>query len=188
MIETDRGIYSSVRPYDDCPQAIGFGQTISAPHMHAWACEYLIDVIPEENGKVLDVGCGSGYLTSVLARILGPTGKVWGIDYLSPMVELSETNIKKDDPKLINSGRVNLSITSGWDGLLEGAPYDAIHVGAAAESIPMKLVQQLKTGGRMIIPIGPKGQRQELVKIDSTEHGYIKNHLMDVNYVPLVKN
>lgn len=70
MLATDRGFYAPTRPYDDTPQPIGYGQTISAPHMHASACDELISVIPEEGAKVLDVGCGSGYLTSGKLLIL----------------------------------------------------------------------------------------------------------------------
>ncbi|KAG5192533.1 protein-L-isoaspartate O-methyltransferase-like protein [Tribonema minus] len=187
MRDTDRGYYAPTHPYDDMPQPIGHAQTISAPHMHAAAAEILAPVLPPEGGKVLDIGVGSGYLAAVFARMVGKTGKVWGIDYLAPLVNLSEVNIRRDDGDLITSERIILETRNGWEGWPEVAPFDAIHVGAAAETIPPKLVHQLKLGGRMFIPVGPYGGPQELMQVDRTEKGYTTRHLMDVAYVPLVK-
>ncbi|KAG5185762.1 l-isoaspartyl protein carboxyl methyltransferase, like [Tribonema minus] len=188
MLNTDRGVYAPARHYDDTPQPLGLGQTISAPHMHATAAELLAPAIPHEGARVLDVGCGSGYLTAVLARLAGPSGKVWGIDCLPQLVHLSEANVRRDDARLLDEGRVTLHARSGWDGLPEAAPFDAIHVGAAAASIPPKLAEQLKVGGRMVIPVGPHGGPQELLQVDRTAEGFTTKPLMGVVYVPLVQD
>jgi protein-L-isoaspartate(D-aspartate) O-methyltransferase len=121
MMSVDRGNYTPPiggESYEDSPQSIGFGQTISAPHMHAFALEYMLPVLKvhsiffvlirfvviflilkKEGAKVLDVGCGSGYLTAVIAR-LNPTASVYGIDYIDGLVALSEANIRKEVSKI----------------------------------------------------------------------------------------
>ncbi|CAN0486824.1 unnamed protein product, partial [Ectocarpus sp. 12 AP-2014] len=119
---------------------IGFRATISAPHMHAHALEVLSLAIPMDGGRVLDVGVGSGYLAAALSRMVGAGGVVYGLDYIQQLVELSRTNLDKDDSTMLSSGRVVLKTADGWRGWPENGPYDAIHVGAAAESIPMDLV------------------------------------------------
>ena len=90
----DRAHYAPHRPYDDSPQTIGYGATISAPHMHAYALEALLDKATAANACILDVGCGSGFLSVAFAR-LNPSAKVYGIDYIDELVQLSITNIKK---------------------------------------------------------------------------------------------
>jgi protein-L-isoaspartate(D-aspartate) O-methyltransferase len=196
MDQTDRAIYVGAAggsPYDDCPQPIGWSATISAPHMHASAAEDLSLTIPHRNARVLDVGSGSGYLTAVFARMAGPTGKIVGIDYLDPLTRLGEENVRRDDAELLTSGRVAFETRDGWKGYAEMAPYDAIHVGAAAEKIPLDLVSQLKVGGRMIVPVGPEGGHQELMLIDRikdegpVEKSYSAIPRLGVIYVPLVK-
>ncbi|CAN0536333.1 unnamed protein product, partial [Ectocarpus sp. 12 AP-2014] len=148
------------------PQPIGFRATISAPHMHAHALEVLSPAIPMDGGRVLDVGVGSGYLAAALSRMVGAGGVVYGLDYIQQLVELSRTNLDKDDSTMQSSGRVVLKTADGWRGWPENGPYDAIHVGAAAESIPMDLVAQLKVGGRMVVPVGPPSETQMLVQVD----------------------
>ncbi|XP_063138121.1 protein-L-isoaspartate(D-aspartate) O-methyltransferase isoform X2 [Rattus norvegicus] len=112
-----------------------FQATISAPHMHAYALELLFDQL-HEGAKALDVGSGSGILTACFARMVGHSGKVIGIDHIKELVDDSITNVKKDDPMLLSSGRVRLVVGDGRMGFAEEAPYDAIHVGAAAPVVP----------------------------------------------------
>ena len=100
----------------DNPLPIGFAATISAPHMHASATEDLLPSIPVEGAHILDVGSGSGYLTAVLARIAGPTGRVVGIDYLDGLTEMAENNVRRDDASLLESGRVRFATRDGWEG------------------------------------------------------------------------
>jgi len=188
MRRTDRGLYSKIpgEAYMDNPHPIGWNATISAPHMHAECLERLKDYA-KPGAKVLDVGSGSGYLSACFARMVGSKGTVVGIDIIRPLVEWSQENMNKDDPQLLSSGRVTLKVGDGWKGDPNNAPYDAIHVGAAAESLPQALLSQLKNGGRMIIPVGTYDQ--QLIQIDKKEDGSIEQkQLLGVRYVPLVKD
>ena len=181
----DRGNYIPNNPYMDAPQAIGMGQTISAPHMHAHVLEQIHPYVDgKENIKMLDVGCGSGYLTAAFGRwlhnasespILGSVAsrnihssspQVFGIDVHEHLIDLTIKNMQKKDIDLLESGTVRVQLGDGWKGLRKEAPFDVIHVGAAADGMPYELVSQLKVGGVMIIPIGSKDAIQTLYKIE----------------------
>ena len=152
--------------YHDCPLPIGAGQTISAPHMHIHALEILYPVLQSASGKrnfrALDVGCGSGYFSALLATT-APQANIFGVDCFPILVDLSKENCRKLGG---DATKVKFSVGDGWKGLPTEAPFDVIHVGAAATSIPVSLLQQLNTGGRMVIPVGPAGGAQNLMIID----------------------
>jgi len=187
MRETDRGLYSREKSvaYNDHPHPIGFGATISAPHMHAESLELLKDHL-KPGAKVLDVGSGSGYLTACLARMVGKEGKVIGIDVIEPLVKWSKDNVRNDDPQLLDTGCIELKVGDGWKGDSSNAPYDVIHVGAAAATIPSSLLEQLKRGGRMIIPVGTYDQN--LMQVDKRQDGTVSEKMITaVRFVPLVR-
>jgi protein-L-isoaspartate(D-aspartate) O-methyltransferase len=121
--------------------------------IHAMACEALYPALSRPNARILDVGCGSGYLTAVFAR-LNPSATVVGIDCVPGLVDMSRANIAQHDSDLLRS-HIKLAVSDGTKGYPDGAPYDVIHVGAAAERVPGPLLQQLKVGGMMLIPVGP---------------------------------
>lgn len=194
MLSIDRADYCehATTAYEDHPVPIGFGQTISAPHMHAWALELLKPNLKRDVGtQVLDVGCGSGILCTLFAKMIGGNNgeKVYGIDCIDAFVESARVNISKNDSKLLEDGIINLRKGNGWEGL-SGGKFNVIHVGAAAESLPLSLVELLACGGIMIIPIGPTNGAQILKLITKDEKDPTKFDIKDVlgvRYVPLVK-
>eukprot|EP00438_Fugacium_kawagutii_P023171 Skav200828 [mRNA] locus=scaffold3034:90460:91785:+ [translate_table: standard] len=102
MVKVDRSNYAPQNPYTDAPQPLGHQATISAPHMHAHALELLRNHL-QPGMRALDVGCGSGYLAAVMARMVGIEGQVVAIDYLAPLVALSLENLRKEDADLLES-------------------------------------------------------------------------------------
>jgi protein-L-isoaspartate(D-aspartate) O-methyltransferase len=162
--------------YDDTPQPIGWGQTISAPHMVAIMCD-LLDL--EDGMTVLEVGGGSGYHAAVMADLVGPTGLVYSIERIPELVAVARENLKK-----ARAFNVIMVEGDGSLGLPEHAPYDRISVAATAPKVPEPLKQQLKSpGGRMIIPVGTG--YQELVLV-TRKNGFSTEERMGVIFVPLI--
>jgi protein-L-isoaspartate(D-aspartate) O-methyltransferase len=189
MLCTDRGDYAPQEigdaAYADSPHPIGHAATISAPHMHAHALELLADFLVP-GARALDIGCGSGYVAVCMARMVGSDGLVIGVDHVKPLVDLAVANIKKNDSDLLETSNVVVLRGDGWKGCPQDGPFDCIHVGAAAETVPQPLLEQLKPGGRMVIPVGK--QMQQFCQIDRKLDGeYVKTQLMSVRYVPLVR-
>lgn len=161
--------------YNDEPLPIGEGQTISQPYIVAFMTEALA---LGGDDKVLEVGTGSGYQTAVLAEIVREVDTV----------EIIESLSRRARETLEGLGYRNIVYRSG-DGALgwiEQAPFDAILVAAAPDEIPAALENQLKVGGRMIIPIGSLSQ--ELVRIVRTQLGFERTRLLSVRFVPLISS
>lgn len=216
MSRVDRKNYvaesAQANAHMDAPQPIGKGQTISAPHMHAHMLEEMYPFLKKSKDreiKILDVGSGSGYLTATLARWVAPlekdgpksrssfldenkTGKVYGIEIHQELVDLARDNVKREDKDLLDNGILSLQKADGWKGLPDEGPFDAIHVGAAAEGFPRPLLEQLKVGGVLIIPIGPEYGGQFLYRVERTGDGvtaddFRMEELLEIRFVPLVK-
>jgi protein-L-isoaspartate(D-aspartate) O-methyltransferase len=186
FVHPQRELYS----YVDAPQPMGHGVTISAPHMHANMLESLVGHL-KPGGRALDIGFGSGILMAYLAEMVGTDhGKVIGIEYLQPVFEFGRNNLKAVPKyaKMIEDGKMVLLNQDGHNGYPEMAPYDAIHVGAAASEVPQALVDQLANGGRMVIPVGPQGGTQHVIIVDKDHLGRVSERKsVGVMFVPLVK-
>ncbi len=165
----------SDQAYGDYPLPIGEGQTISAPHMVAMMCDYL-DL--KKGDKVLEVGAGSGYHAAVIAELIGEEGHLYTVERIPWLVEFSMKNMKR-------AGYKNVTVTHGDGtlGLPEHAPYDKISVTCAAPDVPPPLIEQLKTGGKMVIPLG--GYTQKLYLLEK-KNGIERNKKCDVVFVPLI--
>jgi protein-L-isoaspartate(D-aspartate) O-methyltransferase len=154
--------------------------------MHASAACALLQYL-NPGSRVLDIGSGSGYLTAVLAHLVSPGGTVIGVDHIQPLVTLSTSNFQKSDigRKWLEDGTVRFIKADGRKGYKEGAPYDAIHVGAAAAEHHEELVTQLKSPGRLFIPV-EDGDGQYIFVVDKDEKGVVeRKRLYGVRYVPL---
>ncbi|KAJ3478040.1 hypothetical protein NLI96_g10047 [Meripilus lineatus] len=144
-------------------RSIGHNATISAPVMHAHALEELKDHL-KPGSKVLDVGSGSGYLCGVFAHLVGPSGKVIGVEHIPELVAFSEDNLRRDGlGRALEKGEIEVRVADGRLGYPNGAPYDAIHVGASSGTVPQELVDQLARPGAMFIPVGTYDQAIILV-------------------------
>lgn len=161
--------------YADQPLPIGYGQTISQPYMVA-VMTTLLDL--EEDDRVLEVGTGSGYQAAVLAEIID---EVYTVEIIPELAESAAATLKR-----LGYGQVKVANLDGYYGWQEYAPYDAIIVTCAPDHVPPPLLQQLKDGGRLVIPVGPPGAYQTLwvVKREGDEFLY-KNVMEWIRFVPL---
>ncbi|CAK9143948.1 unnamed protein product [Ilex paraguariensis] len=187
VMETiDRALFvpDGTPPYVDSPMQIGYNATISAPHMHAMCLE-LLEQNLQPGMHALDVGSGTGYLTACFALMVGPQGRAVGVEHIPELSTTSIQNIQKSAAApLLKEGSLSVHVGDGRLGWSEFAPYDAIHVGAAAPEIPQPLLDQLKPGGRMVIPVGKTFQ--DLKVVDKDLDGMIRvRSETSVRYVPL---
>jgi protein-L-isoaspartate(D-aspartate) O-methyltransferase len=164
--------------YEDHALPIECGQTISQPFIVAYMTEQLQ---VGDRMKVLEVGTGSGYQAAVLSKLCR---RVYTIERYRTL--LRDAVRRFEDLHLHN---ITAKAGDGNEGWVEQAPFDRIIVTAAAPSVPPKLVDQLKPGGVMIVPVGAPGGRgeQHLVRIERTEEGVRREELMPVRFVPLVE-
>ncbi|KAJ5066547.1 protein-l-isoaspartate(d-aspartate) o-methyltransferase [Anaeramoeba ignava] len=158
--------------YQNEPLSLGFGAVISSPQIYAI---YLSLLFPKlfPGSKVLDIGSGKGYSMALIGTIIGPKGKVYGVEHVPELVEESKKALEKDQPELYKKGVFEVFEKDGFEGLPDFEPYDAILVGGACEKIPENILLQLKPYGRMVIPIGSPNTKQKLTIIDKMPDGKI---------------
>jgi protein-L-isoaspartate(D-aspartate) O-methyltransferase len=159
--------------YGDEPLPIGEGQTISQPYIVAYMTEAL-ELRGDE--RVLEIGTGSGYQTAVLAEL---AREVYTIEIVSSLSQQAQETLRQ-----LGYQNVFFRVGDGSLGWREFAPYDAIIVTAAPRSVPKALEEQLKTSGKMIIPVGI--EYQELVLVERKKKGFSRKKLLPVRFVPLV--
>ena len=161
--------------YLNRPLPIGHGQTISQPYIVA----IMTDLIkPKPGHRVLEIGTGSGYQAAILAEVVK---EVYTIEIIKPLGEDAEARFKD-----LNYRNVKSRIGDGYYGWKEAAPFDGIVVTAAAGHVPPPLIQQLKPGGRMIIPVGSRFMVQQLVIVEKDMQGKVTTRqILPVRFVPL---
>lgn len=160
--------------YGDHPLPIGYGQTISQPFIVAFMTEQLR---PEPHEKVLEVGTGSGYQAAILSKLVA---EVYSIEIVEPLAKRAEETLHR-----LGFDNVQTKAGDGYQGWPEEAPFDAIIVTCAPEDIPVALVEQLKEGGRMMIPVGPVGGIQKLFLLEKKDGTIVEKAVMDVRFVPM---
>lgn len=161
--------------YGDHPCSIGHGQTISQPYIVAYMTEKMN---PQPGEKILEIGTGSGYQAAVLAEI---GAEVFSIEIVRELADHAAEVLKKQNyPVQVRHG-------DGYKGWKEHAPFSIILVTCAPEEIPAPLIDQLKIGGRMIIPVGPANSVQRLMIIRKTESGTETEEDLPVRFVPMIK-
>jgi protein-L-isoaspartate(D-aspartate) O-methyltransferase len=175
-VERHKFVPANIRgeSYADHPLPIGEGQTISQP--------YIVAFMTEQMGlkggeKVLEIGTGSGYQAAVLAEI---AREVYTIEIVEPLGRRAEALLKE-----LGYKNVHVRVGDGYKGWPEHAPFDAVIVTCAPGHIPQPLIDQLKVGGRIIIPVGEQWLGQELVLVTKTEKGIQKKNVLPVRFVPM---
>jgi protein-L-isoaspartate(D-aspartate) O-methyltransferase len=169
---------SGAEAYNDNPLPIGFGQTISQPYIVALMTD-LLKIEPHH--RLLEIGTGSGYQTAVLAQL---AAHVYTVEIIPALGQLAQE-------KLIGMNYQNISykIEDGAKGWPQESPFDGILVTAAAEEIPQHLINQLKLGGVMVMPLGKKSGNQQLLHIQKKSDGTIvRKTVCPVRFVPLTVN
>lgn len=161
--------------YDDTPLPIGHGQTISQPYIVALMTQHLQ---VKEGDKILEVGTGSGYQSAVLSEL---TPYVFTIEIVEPLHKLATRRYKEREYKTIQT-----RFGDGYDGWKEQAPFDGIIVTCSAGHVPVPLWEQLKPGGRMVIPVGGVYQTQRLLVLTKDADGKRKSKsVLPVRFVPM---
>lgn len=164
------------RAYEDTALPIGLGQTISQPYVVARMTEALLEGF--EGDSVLEIGTGCGYQTAVMSPLVK---KIYTVERLRDLMIKARQRLRELD--IYN---VQFRPGDGWEGWPKYAPYDGIIVTAAATKLPEKLLQQLAPGGRMVIPVGPKGCQDLLLVTRKGDH-FEEVSLGAVSFVPLVQ-
>lgn len=179
MLDTPRHLFVPAEyqkmAYEDGPQSIGKGQTISQPYIVASMAELLE---PESTDRVLEVGVGSGYSAAILSQLVA---EIMGVEREPDLLKEAEKRFKQ-----LNLTNIQVKLGDGSLGWTEKAPFDGILVTASAPRIPPSLLAQLKVGGILVIPIGSR-ESQNLVRvIKRSEKNFQEKELYGVRFVPLI--
>jgi protein-L-isoaspartate(D-aspartate) O-methyltransferase len=161
--------------YDDGPLPIGYKQTISQPYVVAFMTEQLR---PKPSDRVLEIGSGSGYQAAILAELVAD---VYTIDIVEPLAKGAEATLQR-----LGYKNVHIKVGDGYKGWPEEAPFDAIIVTCAPEKVPQPLVDQLKDGGRMVIPVGERFA-QQLYLLEKKNGQLKESATMPVRFVPMLR-
>jgi len=161
--------------YMDGPLPIGYGQTISQPYVVAFMTEKLQ---PQPRDRVLEIGTGSGYQAALLGELVAD---VYSIEIVEPLAKSAEATLQR-----LGYKNVHVKSGDGYKGWPEHAPFDAIIVTCAPDHVPQPLVDQLKEGGRMIIPVGP-ALAQELYLLQKRNGQVQQSAVLDVRFVPMTR-
>ncbi|WP_297307686.1 protein-L-isoaspartate(D-aspartate) O-methyltransferase [Neptuniibacter sp.] len=180
MRQTPRHIFIdealSHRAYEDTALPIGYNQTISQPFIVARMTETLLEAGPLK--RVLEVGTGSGYQTSILAPLVG---ELYSVERIRPLQEKARNRLK-----LLGLNNTHLKHTDGGMGWPAKAPFDGILAACAPEEVPEELKQQLAVGGRLIIPVGGSENQELKLVVRESETEYTTQVLECVKFVPLL--
>jgi protein-L-isoaspartate(D-aspartate) O-methyltransferase len=165
---------SRAASYDDGPLPIGYDQTISQPYIVAFMTEQLR---PKPSDRVLEVGSGSGYQAAILAELVAD---VYTIEIVEPLAKNAEATLAR-----LGYKNIHMKSGDGYKGWPEEAPFDAIIVTCAPDNVPQPLVNQLKDGGRMVIPVGDRFAQQ--LYLLEKKNGQLKESVtLPVRFVPMM--
>ncbi len=167
---------SRAASYDDGPLPIGYDQTISQPYIVAFMTEQLR---PKPSDRVLEVGTGSGYQAAILAELVAD---VYTIEIVEPLAKNAEATLPR-----LGYKNIHMKVGDGYKGWPEEAPFDAIIVTCAPDKVPQPLIDQLKDGGRMVIPVGERFAQQ--LYLLEKKNGQLKESVsLPVRFVPMMRD
>jgi protein-L-isoaspartate(D-aspartate) O-methyltransferase len=166
------------RAYEDTALPIGFGQTISQPYIVAAMTGALIEGAAKKLTRVLEIGTGCGYQTAVLAPFVQ---HLYSVERIAPLLQRARTMLAE-----LRVSNVSLRHADGWHGWRSQAPFQGILAAAAPEFVPPELLEQLDDGGRLVIPIGARGQ-QMLLRVTRNGDEFTREELLPVSFVPFVE-
>jgi protein-L-isoaspartate(D-aspartate) O-methyltransferase len=161
--------------YEDGPLPIGYGQTISQPYIVAFMTEQLR---PKPSDRLLEVGTGSGYQAAILAELVAD---VYTIEIIEPLAKNAEATLQR-----LGYKNVHVKVGDGYSGWPEYAPFDAIIVTCAPDHVPQQLTDQLKDGGRMVIPVGERFA-QQLYLLEKQNGRLRESAVLPVRFVPMTR-
>lgn len=162
--------------YEDHPLPIGYGQTISQPYIVALMTQ-LLEIAHED--KVLEIGTGSGYQAAILAQLVR---EVYSVEIIEPLAQQSAERLRR-----LGYSNVFVRHADGYFGWEEHAPFDAIIVTAAVERTPRPLIDQLRDGGRLVVPVGASRESQMLYKATRSGQEVIHQKVTSVIFVPFTR-